>query len=124
MATMSPAPAAMVMPLVPATRIDPKVPLQLRVIALVMVIPPNPPGSRQSISPAAAVLEIAPAKVLQGAVRLQGLASSPTPETQVLVAWAFAGTANRVAMIIAGIMASSMPIFMKNPLQKFYRFES
>jgi hypothetical protein len=47
-------------------------------------------------------------------VRLQGLASSPTPDTQVLVAWAFAGTENRVAMIIAGIIASSRPkIFMK-----------
>jgi hypothetical protein len=31
---------------------------------------------------------MAPAKVLHGAVRLQGLASSPTPETQVRVAWA------------------------------------
>jgi hypothetical protein len=34
-------------------------------------------------------LEIAPAKVLQGAVRLHGLTSSPTPETQVRVAWAW-----------------------------------
>jgi hypothetical protein len=40
------------------------------------------------ISPPAAVFEIAPAKVLHGAVRLQGLTSSPTPETQVRVAWA------------------------------------
>jgi hypothetical protein len=31
---------------------------------------------------------MAPANVLQGAVRLQGLASSPTPDTQVRVAWA------------------------------------
>ena len=38
------------------------------------------------ISPFAAVLEMAPAKVLHGAVREQGLASSPTPETQVRVA--------------------------------------
>src|SRR5260221_9108366 len=37
----------------------------------------------QLISPAGAVLEMAPAKVLHGAVRLQGLASSPTPETHV-----------------------------------------
>jgi hypothetical protein len=82
-------------------------------IDLVMVTAPKPPGSRTLISPPAAVFEIAPAKVLQGAVRLQGLASSPTPDTQVLVAWAFAGTENRVAMIIAGIMASSRPkIFM------------
>src|ERR1700709_2622713 len=61
------------------------------VIDLVMVTVPMPPGSRQLISPAVAVLEIAPAKVLQGAVRLQGLTSSPTPETQVRVAWALAG---------------------------------
>ena len=53
---------------------------------LVMVTPPKPPGSRQLISPPAAVLEMAPAKVLQGAVRLHGLASSPTPETHVRVA--------------------------------------
>src|SRR3954451_4385816 len=58
------------------------------VIALVMVSVPYPPGSRGSISPPSAVLEIAPAHVLQGAVRLQGLTSSPTPETQVRVAWA------------------------------------
>src|SRR5256885_13327666 len=38
--------------------------------------------------PLAAVLEMAPANVLQGAVRLQGLTSSPTPETQVRVACA------------------------------------
>ena len=33
------------------------------------------------------VLEIAPAQVLHGAVRLHGLTSSPTPETHVRVAW-------------------------------------
>ena len=60
-----------------------------------MVTPPKPPGSRQLISPPVAVLEIAPAKVLQGAVRLHGLASSPTPETQVRVACADAGAAAR-----------------------------
>src|SRR5207248_7718657 len=59
-----------------------------RVIDLVIVRAPNPPGSRASISPPGAVFEIAPAKVLHGAVRLHGLASSPTPETQVLEAWA------------------------------------
>src|ERR1700755_1846154 len=62
-----------------------------------MVTAPKPPGSRQLISPPAAVLEMAPAKVLQGAVRLQGLASSPTPETQVRDAWANAGVACRPA---------------------------
>src|SRR5450631_909353 len=60
-------------------------------IDLVMVTAPKPPESRQLISPAGAVLEMAPAKVLQGAVRLHGLTSSPTPETQVRVAWALAG---------------------------------
>jgi hypothetical protein len=54
---------------------------------------PKPPGSRQLISPLSAVLEMAPAKVLHGAVRLHGLASSPTPDTQVREAWACAGAA-------------------------------
>jgi hypothetical protein len=53
-------------------QIDPSVALQLSVIALVMAMAPNPPGSRQSISRDATVFEIAPAKVLPGAVRLQG----------------------------------------------------
>jgi hypothetical protein len=60
----------------------------LILIDFVIVTPPKPPGSIAFISPPFAVLEIAPAHVLQGAVRLQGLASSPTPETQVRVAWA------------------------------------
>src|SRR5689334_11148687 len=62
-------------------------------IDLVMVTEPKPPGSSTLISPPAAVFEIAPAKVLHGAVRLHGLASSPTPETQVRVACALAGAA-------------------------------
>jgi hypothetical protein len=61
------------------------------VMALVIVSAPKPPGSRTLISPPAAVLLIAPAKVLHGAVRLQGFASSPTPETQVRVACAANG---------------------------------
>src|SRR5580704_1539866 len=40
---------------------------------------------------------MAPAKVLHGAVRLHGLASSPTPETQVRVACACAGAIARPA---------------------------
>src|SRR5882672_6046469 len=60
------------------------------VMALVMVTAPNPPGSRASISPPAAVFDIAPANVLQGAVRLHGLASSPTPDTHVREACACA----------------------------------
>src|SRR5882757_7071246 len=81
------------MALVPDTRTPAERPSQEIVIDLMMVTAPKPPGSMQLISPAAAVFEIAPAKVLQGAVRLQGLASSPTPETQVRVAWALAGAA-------------------------------
>src|SRR2546429_5613136 len=69
------------------------------VIALVIVTAPKPPGSRQSISPPAAVFEIAPAKVLQGAVRLHGLTSSPTPDTQVRVACAWAIEAKASAKI-------------------------
>src|SRR5258708_34332651 len=69
-----------------AARMPPGPESQSIVMDLVMVTCPNPPGSRQSISPPTAVFEIAPAKVLQGAVRLHGLASSPTPDTQVRVA--------------------------------------
>src|ERR1700751_5242037 len=68
------------------------------VTLFVIVTAPKPPGSRHSISPPAAVLEMAPAKVLQGAVRLQGLASSPTPETQVRLAWAWAGADARMGV--------------------------
>src|SRR5881394_2774614 len=78
----------MMTPFVPADRIDPGVSSQSIVIDLVMVTAPYPAGSRQLISPLAAVFEIAPAKVLHGAVRLQGFTSSPTPETHVRVACA------------------------------------
>src|SRR5271154_4373108 len=85
-------------------------------IALVMVSAPNPPGSRQLISPAAAVFEIAPAKVLQGAVRLHGFASSPTPETQVRVACAEAGAAKSRATVAKAARAASTRIdFMISP---------
>src|SRR5712675_548714 len=83
--------ALMITPVVREARIEAKVPEPSRVIDLVMVTAPKPPGSKASISPQAAVFEIAPAKVLHGAVRLHGLASSPTPDTQVRVAWAWAG---------------------------------
>jgi hypothetical protein len=65
-------------------------------MAFVIVTAPNPPGSKQLISPPEAVLEIAPAKVLHGAVRLQGLASSPTPDTHVRVACAFVGDVKNI----------------------------
>src|SRR4051812_48558068 len=55
---------------------------------LLIVTAPKPPGSRQLISPPAAVFEMAPAHVLHGAVRLHGLTSSPVPDTHVRVACA------------------------------------
>ena len=67
----------MAMPGVPATRIGSKGEAAVETI----VTPQKPAGSRQLISPPAAVSEIAPAKVLQGAVRLHGL--TPTPEVRV-----------------------------------------
>jgi hypothetical protein len=70
---------------VPAASTPAVTPSQAIVIAFVIDTAPKPPGSRQFISPPAAVFEIAPAKVLHGAVRLHGLASLPTPETQVRV---------------------------------------
>jgi hypothetical protein len=80
------------MPLLADTR-TPAVPIsQMIEIDLVMVTAPKPPGSRQLISPPGAVFEMAPGKVLHGAVRLHGLTSSPTPETQVLVACATAAS--------------------------------
>src|ERR1700704_3109046 len=93
--TTAPVPALTVTPVTLDDRMPPITPLQMMLIDLVMVTAPKPPESRQLISPRAAVFEIAPAKVLQGAVRLHGLASSPTPETQVRVAWAWAGEAGR-----------------------------
>src|ERR1700733_5069658 len=90
----------MLMPLVPDTS-TPESPFapQMMAIDLVMVSAPKPPGSRLLISPGAAVLEIAPAKVLHGAVRLNGLASSPPHDTQVRVACALAGMANSARQI-------------------------
>src|ERR1043166_4060109 len=82
--------ALMMMPVVNEARIEANVPVPSKVIDLVIVTAPKPPGSSASISPQGAVFEIAPAQVLQGAVRLQGLASSPTPDTQVRLACACA----------------------------------
>src|SRR5215207_1697679 len=88
--------ALTVIPVVREARIDAIVPVPSSVIDLVIVTAPKPPGSRASISPQAAVFEIAPAHVLQGAVRLQGFASSPTPDTHVreACAWAIDTDAN------------------------------
>src|SRR5215216_4764935 len=85
----------MLTPLTPEARIEACAPAPSMVMDLVMVMVPKPPESSTVISPLMKVLEIAPAKVLQGAVRLHGLTSSPTPETQVRVACAWAGAAYR-----------------------------
>src|SRR5438093_10130789 len=81
----------MTIPFVPDTSTEETQSAPSIVMLFVMVTAPNPPGSRTEISPPAAVFEIAPANVLQGAVPLQGFASSPTPETHVRDACAFAG---------------------------------
>lgn len=86
--TLSVGATSTTMPLVPDTSTPAKILSDLMVIDFVMVTAPNPPGSRTLISPPMEVFELAPAKVLHGAVREQGLASSPTPETQVRVACA------------------------------------
>src|SRR6266852_8900352 len=88
MSTTIPAPLTLI-PVVPAASIEAMQQASM-VIDLVIVTEPKPPGSSASISPPTAVFEMAPAKVLQGAVRLHGLASSPTPDTQVRVACAWA----------------------------------
>src|SRR5438105_11306750 len=81
------------------------------VIDLVIVTAPNPPGSRQLMMPGLAVLEIAPAKVLHGAVRLHGLTSSPTPETHVRVACALAkSTYTRESNTAAHMIDSNMTL--------------
>src|SRR5688572_20467245 len=90
-----------------------------------MVTAPYPPGSRQLISPPASVLMMAPANVLHGAVRLHGLTSSPTPETQVRVA-AAAGVAQPMAIGTAStlIVAIALRIFMVNPFPLSCAFSS
>src|SRR5262249_15784394 len=87
------------MPLVGPDTSTPAVPVdgQLIVIDLVIVTAPKAPGSRQLIAPPAAVFVMAMAKVLQGAERLHGLASSPAPETQVREDCAAAGSTCRSA---------------------------
>src|SRR5580704_13888942 len=86
--TLSVAPAATVIALPVVTRMPASTPVASIVIALGMVTAPKSPGSNTLISPPAAVLTIAPLKVRHGAVRLQGFASSPTPDTKVRLACA------------------------------------
>src|SRR3954451_9363778 len=106
----------MMTPWTPEERTLPSVPVQSMVIDFVIVTAPNPPGSRQLMMPGLAVFEIAPANVLHGAVRLQGLASSPTPETQVRVACAEAGETNDNADTAPAINAPKIMRFMRTSL--------
>src|ERR1044071_9851785 len=95
----------------PETTLTPLVPAT--VMLLVMVRVPKPPGSSASISPPAAVFEMAPAQVLQGAVRLHGLTSSPTPDTHVreACAWAIETVANmKIAIAITLIVNRNLLI--------------
>jgi len=78
-----PAAMLMIIPVVPLARIPAKISWQSMVMDLVIVTAPNAPESRQFICPLMKVLLMAPAKVAHGAVRLHGLASLTTPETQV-----------------------------------------
>src|SRR5713226_7413715 len=108
-----PAPESlMLIALVPEARIE-TMQQPSMVIDFVMVTVPKPPGSSASISPPAAVFEMAPAKVLQGAVRLHGLASSPTPDTQVrdACAWAMEAKAN-VKIAIASALIVNRNLFI------------
>jgi hypothetical protein len=90
---------------------------------LVIVIAPKPPGSSASISPPGAVFEMAPGKVLHGAVRLHGLASSPTPETQVRLAWAFAVAIPIVKQTtVIGPSKSDIVVFISLLLFPRFRF--
>src|SRR6185295_6412543 len=105
-------------PLTSEARIPARVPSPLSVMDFVMLTAPKPPGSRTEISPLAAVFEIAPAKALQGAVRLHGFASSPTPETQVRVAWAFAiELTPRVRKISANAFTRKRALLIMNLLR-------
>src|SRR5580704_10888036 len=97
--TTPPTPALTFTPFVPDARMEATwPPPPSSVIDLVIDTVPKPPGSSASISPPVAVFEMAPGQVLHGAVRLHGLASSPTPETQVRVACACAGAIARPAI--------------------------
>src|ERR1044072_3006905 len=111
--TTSAAALLTIIPVVPAARMPPITPLHRIVMDLVMLTAPKPAESRQLISPEVAVFEIAPGKVLHGAVRLHGLTSSPTPETQVRVACACAGaTCTSAIRIPPKIVAGSAILFM------------
>src|SRR5437588_639076 len=89
--TTSVGPTLTVTPFSPSTGMISPIELPLMVIDFLMVKglkvgggkARKSPGSRTEISPPELVTDIVKAKVLHGAVRLQGKESSPTPDTQV-----------------------------------------
>src|SRR5947207_6769389 len=109
----------MMMPFVPDTRTEASVPVPSIVIDFVIVTAPYPAGSSASISPPAAVFEIAPANVLHGAVRAHGFASSPTPETHVRVACAEACDAHTIPSRTAATAATRFLVFISLPQSRF-----
>ena len=110
------------MPFVPETRTPASTPVAIMLIDFVIVNRPKLPGSRTLISPPAAVFEMVPANVLQGAVRLHGLASSPTPDTHVRDACAWAGSAFRHMATVPIAMANKTTRRMSDT--PFERWES
>ncbi len=107
----------MLNPLMPPVFNTPAIaPRPSTVIDFVIVNAPKPPGSIILISPPVAVLLMAPANVLHGAVRLQGLRSSPTPETHVRGAWAWATNAHAKANIaMVRIRRVKLTLYISSP---------
>src|SRR5437879_1336518 len=112
MITTSEAEAFTTMAFVPDTSIPERPEMPSSVIDLLSVTAPKPPGSRASISPAAVVLLKAPAQVMHGDVRLHGLASLPTPETHVRVAWARASDGNKQTAETTEATATKRALFI------------
>src|SRR2546423_1588872 len=88
-----------VIALTPGASIEAEHEVPSMVTDLLINAAPKPPGSIQLISPPVFVCARAPWNVLQGAVRLHGLTSSPTPETQVRFGSACTSTGTARVMI-------------------------
>src|SRR5215204_530789 len=112
-------------PTVPLFRMVAFAPVPSMVTDFTMPTTPKLPESRTLIWPLTFVFEIAPAKVLQGAVRLHGLTSSPTPETHGRV-WACAATDTvkrnvRKAKILKGARMLAMYLSLSLVPGKFWQ---
>src|SRR6185295_2601790 len=79
---------SIVIPVASCARMDAGTPVPSIVIDFLIITGAKPPASSTVITPALAVFGSAPAKDLHGDVRLQGLESSPVPDTHVRVACA------------------------------------